>query len=225
MDKAIAIFSGGQDSTTCLGWALKHFEDVEAITFDYGQRHKVEIEQSKKICELLGVEQTIVSLDFLPTLVTSALTGSGDVCDKHVDHADLPASFVPNRNALFLTLAHAYAQKKHASALVIGANQTDYSGYPDCRSEFIMRLVVALNLGSNSQIDVVAPLLNLSKAETFKLAEEYDVLEIVLEESHTCYEGDRSKNVWGAGCGECPACLLRKNGYENFLRGKEHGQF
>lgn len=215
MYKAVVLFSGGQDSTTCLCWAKNRFDEVEALSFDYGQRHAVELVQAKAICKKLSVKQTIIDLSFLGSLVRSALTGDGDVNDKHEDRPNLPASFVPNRNALFLTLAHAYAQKVGAEVLVIGASQVDYSGYPDCRSEFLMRMMIALNLGSDSQIDIVAPLINLSKAETFKLAQAEECLDLVIELSHTCYQGDHeTKHAWGFGCGNCPACGLREQGWQ-----------
>ncbi|AGF91620.1 queuosine biosynthesis QueC ATPase [Cellulophaga phage phi47:1] len=216
--KAVVIFSGGQDSTTCLFWALNRYDEVEAITFNYGQKHSVEIEQSKIILEKYApsVKQTVIDISFLDTLVESALTSNGNV--ELINEKGLPASFVPNRNQLFITLSHAYAQKIGAQALVTGVCQTDYSGYPDCRLEFITALQGVTNLGSMSTIAIDTPLMHLNKAETFMLAKQENCLEAVLAESHTCYNGVRDIVLEsGKGCGTCPACLLRVKGYEDFL--------
>ncbi|MEK6793595.1 MAG: 7-cyano-7-deazaguanine synthase QueC [Spirochaetota bacterium] len=220
MGHALVVFSGGQDSTTCLGWAKNRAEKVDAITFSYGQRHAVELTAAKDIAALMNVPLKVVIIDFLSSLVTSALLSDGDIAAKHPDDASLPASFVPNRNALFLTLAHAYAQTIHADTIVAGMCETDYSGYPDCRREFIDAMERSLSLGSNKQIPIVTPLMYLTKAETFKRAETEGVLDIVIAKSHTCYEGDRSMHDWGYGCGQCPACVLRKNGFDEFVSGK-----
>ena len=219
MKKAVVIFSGGQDSVTCLGWAVGRFSDVEAITFDYGQKHVIEIEQSKKVCEKLDIRQTIIDISFLNTIVDSALTSKGDVSRSHSRLKNLPASFVPNRNQLFITLAHAYAQKIGAEVLVTGVCQTDFSGYPDCKLEFIQSIQNTSNLGSESNIQIETPLMFLNKAETFKLAEKEGILREVIELSHTCYNGDRIHRYdWGYGCGECPACKLRSRGWEEFKK-------
>ncbi|MEY4571384.1 MAG: Cellulophaga phage phiSM [Bacteroidota bacterium] len=217
--KGVVIFSGGQDSTTILFWAIKMLgvENVEAITFAYGQKHSIEVEQSKIICDLLKVKQTIVDISFLNTLVESALTSNGDV--NEINAKGLPASFVPNRNQLFITLAHAYAQKINAQWLVTGVCQTDYSGYPDCRHNFIQEIEKASNLGSDSNISIQTPLMYLNKKETWALANELGCLKWVVELSHTCYNGNRLKfNDWGYGCGECPACELRKKGYYEYIQ-------
>lgn len=217
--KTLVIFSGGQDSTTCLGWALNRSDEVEAITFYYGQKHKIEIEQSRKICILKGVKQTIIDLGFLNTLVDSALTSNGNVNEQHSRLKNLPASFVPNRNALFITLAHAYAQKIGAEAVVGGMCETDFSGYPDCRQGFINEIMMALNTGSEAEIGMCTPLMKLNKAAIFQLAEAEGILHEVINYSHTCYNGDRKhKHEWGYGCGECPACKLRANGYDEYKR-------
>lgn len=216
-EKALVVFSGGQDSTTCLGWAIQNYDTVEAITFAYKQRHQVEIQQAKKICDMFSIKQKIIGFDFLDSLVDSALLSDGKIDDHHPDHDNLSASFVPNRNALFLTLAHAYAQTKRAKAIVTGVCQTDYSGYPDCRQEFIDVIQAALNIGSESKIVIHTPLMHLSKAGTFALAEKVGIYNIVIEESHTCYEGDRTtRHDWGYGCGECPACKIRKKGWKEY---------
>ena len=218
MSRALVVFSGGQDSTTCLGWAKNRFDEVETITFDYGQKHRVEIEQARKIAEALHVKNTLLSLDAFSQLNDSALIdGSQDIGAQHSVHTNLPASFVPNRNAIFFTLAHAFAQKQGIEHIIIGVNQTDYSGYPDCREPFIKALELALNLGSEATIVFHYPLMHLTKAETFALSNVEGVLDLVIDESHTCYNGVHThKHAWGYGCGECPACALRKQGWERF---------
>lgn len=220
MSRALVVFSGGQDSTTCLGWAKNRFEYVESITFDYGQKHRVEIAQAEKIAKILGIKNTLLSLDAFSQLNDSALIDSTqDIGAHHRTHTNLPASFVPNRNAIFFTLAHAFAQKQGINHIIIGVNQTDYSGYPDCREPFVKALELALNLGSEASITFHYPLMNLTKAETFELSQKEGVLELVLNESHTCYNGDHQhKHAWGYGCGECPACILRKAGWETYER-------
>lgn len=221
MSKALVVFSGGQDSTTCLGWAKNRFEYVESITFDYGQKHKVEIAQAQKIASLLHVKNTLLSLDAFSQLNDSALIDrTQDIGAHHRVHTNLPASFVPNRNAIFFTLAHAFAQKQGIEHIIIGVNQTDYSGYPDCREPFVKALELALNLGSEANIIFHYPLMHLTKAETFALSKEEGVLDLVINESHTCYNGDHSeKHAWGYGCGMCPACVLRKMGWEAYEKG------
>ena len=215
--KALVVFSGGQDSTTCLGWAKNRYDSIEAITFNYGQKHKIEIEQSKKICEYFHIPQHIISMDFLKYISDSALISEGNVNEMHPRLKHLPASFVPNRNAVFLTIAHALAQKNGAEVLVTGVCQTDFSGYPDCRLPFIRKMQDALWIGSECFIKIETPLMNLIKAEIFKMAEQEGVLDIILNMSHTCYNGIQKKNDWGFGCGECPACKLRKKGWNEFI--------
>ncbi|MCF6172997.1 MAG: 7-cyano-7-deazaguanine synthase QueC, partial [Campylobacteraceae bacterium] len=188
MKKALIIFSGGQDSTTCLGWAKERFDVVETITFDYGQKHQIEIKQAKKIADIMGVKNTLLSINAFSELNDSALIDSNlDISSSHKHHKNLPASFVPNRNAIFFTLAHAFAQKQDINHLVTGINQTDYSGYPDCRENFVKALELALNLGSESDIKFHYPLMHLSKGETFDLAQKEGILDLVVNESHTCY--------------------------------------
>jgi 7-cyano-7-deazaguanine synthase len=218
VNKSVVIFSGGQDSTTCLYWAISKFgpRNVEAITFSYGQKHLVEIEQSKIICKFERIKQTIVDISFLNTLVDSALTSNGDV--NKLNAKGLPSSFVPNRNALFITLAHAYAQKIGATELITGVCQTDYSGYPDCRISFITAIEKALCLGSEEAIVIHTPLMYLNKKQTWDLARKLNCITEVVELSHTCYNGDRSiLNDWGYGCGICPACELRRKGYYEYI--------
>lgn len=218
---AVVVLSGGQDSVTCLGLVLKNFEKVYAVGFVYGQKHEVEIRCAHRICQEHGVPFTVFSIPALQSIGNSALirgTEQKDVSAKHTQNANLPASFVPNRNALFLTTAHAYAQKVGADCLITGVCETDFSGYPDCRDTFIRSLEETLNLGYETNIKIYTPLMWLNKAETFALAKAVDFLTVVLEDSHTCYNGDHNtNNVWGYGCGECPACKLRKQGFEAFI--------
>lgn len=223
MSKAVVLLSGGQDSTTILGKALHDGFEVSAIGFDYGQRHKVELQQAQIIADALKVPYKILNIQSFGELVSSALTGNGKVTDlhthAHIAHSGVPNSFVPNRNAVLLTLAHAYAQEVGADTIFAGMCQTDYSGYPDCRSVFISQLESALNTGYMTHIRIVTPLMWMTKAETFKMAQENMVLDAVLELSHTCYEGNHTdRHDWGYGCGECPACKLRANGYAEYLK-------
>ena len=178
--KAVVIFSGGQDSTTILFWAIKMLgaENVETVTFEYGQKHSIEVQQSKIICESVKVKQTIIDISFLGTIVESALTSNGDV--NKTNKKGLPDSFVPNRNQLFITLAHAYAQKIDAQMLVTGVCQTDYSGYPDCRQDFITEIEKTSNLGSDSNISIQTPLMYLNKKETWHMAAKLGCLEQVV---------------------------------------------
>jgi 7-cyano-7-deazaguanine synthase len=221
MSSALIVFSGGQDSTTCLGWAKSRFDDIETLTFDYGQKHRVEIYQAKKIADALNVNNFVLNINAFSQLNDSALIdGSLDISSAHRTKPNLPASFVPNRNAIFFTLGLAYAQKLGINNIIVGINQTDYSGYPDCRQTFIEALELSLNLGSESEIKFHYPLMHLTKGETFKMSEEEGILDMVINESHTCYNGDHNtKNAWGYGCGDCPACILRAKGWEDY---KEH---
>lgn len=216
---ALVVLSGGQDSVTCLGYALKMFTRVAAVSFKYGQRHAIELQCADLLCKKYSIRHHVVDLgSTLQSLVTSALVGSGDVSAPHAHKAGLPASFVPGRNALFLTLSHALAQELGAGAIITGVCQTDYSGYPDCRDEFIRAMQFALNTGYQTPgLAILTPLMHLTKGQTFLLADEMGWLTEVIENSHTCYEGDHdTKHEWGYGCGECPACLLRAKGWEEY---------
>lgn len=223
---ALVIFSGGQDSTTCLGWAKNRYEKVTAISFVYGQKHNVEIQQAKLIAEEYGVDHHIIEADFFGGLVNSALTHNGDVNVAHEDNDSLPASFVPNRNAFFITLAHAFAQKVDAGTLVTGTCETDGSSlhegsgipsYPDCTRNFIDAITLALNLGSLVNIHIETPLMYIDKCETWKLADDEGCYDVVREKSHTCYNGVADMNDFGRGCGECPSCNARKRGHDEFI--------
>lgn len=219
--KCIVIFSGGQDSSTTAGWAKASFKEVQLLAFDYNQRHKIELTQAKIIAQKLNLPLHLIPISSLDALAESALFmhSCENLSAAHAKNPRLPASFVPNRNALFITLAHAFAQKLQAQNLALGVSEADYSGYPDCRREFIDLIQNALNLGSDTQITIHTPLEKMSKKEEFALAKELGILEIILEDSHTCYEGDRSqRHVWGYGCGICPACILRKRGWEAFIQ-------
>ena len=218
MKKCLVIFSGGQDSTTCLGYAIQKYDEVECISFKYGQKHDKEIKQAKKICERLNIKQHIIDISFFSNVVDSALTSNGDVNTKHNRLKNLPSSFVPNRNAIFITISHALAQKIDANYLVTGVCETDFSGYPDCRDNFIKSLNVSLNIGSESNIVIDTPLMWLNKKETWQLAEDVNFLEIVKTMTLTCYNGITKENQWGLGCGNCPACLLRKKGYDEYVQ-------
>ncbi len=214
-ERAVILFSGGQDSTTCLGWARNRY-DCQAIVFDYGQRHHIEIIQAEKIAALLNVPLTRLDIPNYAHIVDSALLDQGDVSAPHGRQSHLPAAYVPNRNALFLTLAHAFAQHVDAGVLVGGMCQTDFSGYPDCRRDFIDAMALALNMGSEVDIRIETPLMDIDKAQTFALAEAEGVLDLVLRESHTCYNGLRTPHEWGGGCNACPACRLRARGWEKY---------
>lgn len=217
---AVIVLSGGQDSVTCLGLASAQYGSVRAIAFDYGQRHKVELACAASVCERNRVPFELVPVPMLSKLVTSALTGEGDVSASHAYKPGLPASFVPARNALFLTLAHAYAQESRSDTVITGVCQTDFSGYPDCRDHFVQTLALALNFGYETDITIRTPLMYLTKAETFALAEKVGFLHEVIHDSHTCYNGDHSTfHEWGYGCGACPACQLRAAGYQKFVEG------
>jgi 7-cyano-7-deazaguanine synthase len=221
--RALVLFSGGQDSTTCLFWALEHFETVAALGFDYGQRHRVELEQAAEIAHQAGVPFEVV--DVRGTLRGSALTEPGKATsDPHERAPDLPAAFVPGRNALFLALAasRAFLRADPGAGLdlVGGMCQADFSGYPDCRLGFIQAQEKALGLALDRPLRIHTPLMDLTKAETWKAAKDLgtvrgiDVLHAVREMSHTDYHGDRSeRHAWGYGKLDNPASVLRAKGY------------
>ena len=211
---AVVLFSGGQDSTTCLYWAKRYFEQVFALGFDYGQRHAVELTQAEKIADLANVPMEI--LNIRGTVGGSALIDiDQDVSGEHFANPALPAAFVPGRNALFLTLAAGYAFNLNVVDLVGGMCETDYSGYPDCRREFVDSMQNALSLALDHQLRIHTPLMRLSKAATWKLARELDILEVVRDLTHTDYNGNRSeRHEWGFGRLDNPASVLRAKGYE-----------
>lgn len=210
--KALVVFSGGQDSTTCLFWALKNFNEVEVVTFDYNQRHSLEIECAKSIANELGVRHHILDMALLNQLAPSALTRD-DIDVKDGEEGGLPSSFVPGRNLVFLTFAGILASQIGAKHIVTGVCETDFSGYPDCRDIFVKSLNVTLNLSMDSHFVIHTPLMWIDKAETWKLADELGALEFVREKTLTCYNG-----IIADGCGECPACKLRKRGLDEYLK-------
>ena len=209
-ENALVVLSGGQDSTTCLYWAIDKFggRNVESVTFDYGQRHRVELDCAAAIAASAGVGHTILPIDTFSVLGGTALTDGGvDVKSELDPDTQLPNTFVPGRNLIFLTYAAALAYKRGTKHLVTGVAQTDYSGYPDCREETIEALTKAINLGMETEIEIHTPLMYLSKADTVRLAKEVGALE-AMSDTHTCYNGQRPP------CGQCPACVLRAKGFE-----------
>lgn len=206
----MVALSGGQDSTTCLYWAIDKFgrHAVDTITFDYGQRHRIELECAASVADFAGVPNSVLPLDTFAALGGNALTDARIDVRHEVDaDTNLPNTFVPGRNIVFLTLAAAYAWQRNIEHLVTGVAQTDYSGYPDCRDEAIKALETTIRLGMEIDLTIHTPLMHLSKMETVKLAEELGALE-AMALTHTCYQGSRPP------CGECPACKLRARGFE-----------
>jgi 7-cyano-7-deazaguanine synthase len=227
-DSALVLFSGGQDSTTCLAWALARYAHVETVGFDYGQRHRVELDCRGEILAALRRDfpawaarlgdDHLLDLSMLGRLSETALTQ-----DKAIAFAasGLPNTFVPGRNLLFFTFAAALAYRRGVKHLVGGMCETDYSGYPDCRDDTLKALQVALNLGMEQRFVIDTPLMWIDKAQTFALADEIGgekLMAIVLELTHSCYMGDRThRHDWGYGCGTCPACELRSQGWLRYV--------
>ena len=219
LDPAVVVLSGGQDSITCLYLALSRHAKVYAVSFLYGQKHRTELVQAAKVADRESVPHSLLDLSFFGAMVTSELVNdNGDTTQPHPYKPGLPASFVPNRNALFLTLAHAQAQELGAKYIYTGVCQTDFSGYPDCREGFIQQFEHALNVGYETDIRILTPMMHLDKADTFEMARELNCLHAVIEDSHTCYNGDRTnRHEWGYGCGQCPACVIRERGFIEFV--------
>ena len=212
-NKALVVFSGGQDSTTCLFWAKKHFEEVHAICFRYGQKHEQEVVYAQRIAERADVPFTVLDLSFISQLaVNCSLTNQAITMDRDKPADTPPNTFVPGRNLFFLSVAAVYAREHDIMNIVTGVSQTDFSGYPDCRDSFIKSLNVTLNLSMGEQFILHTPLMWRDKAETWALADELGVLDLVREKTLTCYNG-----ITGDGCGECPACKLRRRGLEEYL--------
>ncbi|MEP0707321.1 MAG: 7-cyano-7-deazaguanine synthase QueC [Parvibaculum sp.] len=225
--RALVLFSGGQDSTVCLAWALARYDEVETVGFDYGQAHAVELDCRKAIrtglaafpewAPKLGPDHTI-SLAELGRISETALTRDVEI---EMGENGLPTTFVPGRNLLFFTYAAALGYRRGATALVGGMCETDYSGYPDCRSETIAALEKAISLGMDKPFTLETPLMWIDKAATWALARELGgsrLVDLIVEESHTCYRGDREhRHDWGYGCGACPACDLRARGHAAFI--------
>jgi len=231
MSTALILFSAGQDSATCLAWALDTYDRVETIGFAYGQRHAVEMSQRPILRSAIAAQNkswaarlggdVVVDISGYGALAESALTA-----DRAIEmlESGLPSTFVPARNLVFLSVAAAHAYRRSAATLVGGMCETDYSGYPDCRRETIDAMEQALSLGLASPLKIETPLMRLTKAETWALAHQLGgaaLVETILEHSHTCYEGDRShRHDWGYGCGECPACDLRAKGWREWAATK-----
>jgi 7-cyano-7-deazaguanine synthase len=226
-DTALVLFSGGQDSTVCLAWALARFALVETVGFAYGQRHAVELDVRPRIREHIAAlnadwkarlgDDHVVKLDALAAISDSALTR-----DKAIEIADngLPTTFVPGRNLIFFCFSGALAYRRGARHLVAGMCETDYSGYPDCRDDTVKAMQVALTLGLDKRFTIHTPLMWIDKADTFAMAEQLGgqaLLDLIVEETHSCYLGDRTqRHEWGYGCGACPACQLRAQGFARF---------
>jgi 7-cyano-7-deazaguanine synthase len=232
LDTALVLFSGGQDSTVCLAWALSRFPRVETIGFDYGQRHAVELTVRPAVRDRLAAlnsdwakrlgDDHVVRLDALAAISETALTR-----DMQIEIAGngLPTTFVPGRNLIFFAFAGALAYRRGAKHIVAGMCETDYSGYPDCRDDTVKAMQVALGLGMDRRFVLHTPLMWIDKAATFAMAEEIGgraLLDLVIEATHSCYLGDRiHRHDWGYGCGECPACKLRSEGFARFIQGKK----
>lgn len=215
--KAVIVFSGGQDSTTCLIHALPHYDEVHCITFDYGQRHVAEVEVAQQLAKQLGATvHKVMDVSLLNELAISSLTRDNiPVPTVNSSGESLPSTFVPGRNILFLTLAAIYAYQVKAEAVITGVCETDFSGYPDCRDEFVKALNQALKLGMEYDVRLQTPLMWLNKAETWALADYHQQLDLVRQQTLTCYNG-----VLGSGCGECDACNLRARGLNEYLQNK-----
>jgi len=209
-DKCVVVLSGGQDSTTCLFWAIKNFNYVEAIGFDYDQKHRLELRCAKEICDKQSIKYTVLDLSLLNQLTINALTRD-DIIPEMVNGKS--TAFVDGRNLLFLTFASIYAKQKGINNIITGVCETDFSGYSDCRDIFIKSLNVTLNLAMDYNFVIHTPLMWLNKKETWELADKLGCIDIVKNETLTCYNG-----IVGDGCGECPACKLRLKGYEEYLK-------
>jgi 7-cyano-7-deazaguanine synthase len=224
LDNALVLFSGGQDSTVCLAWALERFARVETIGFAYGQRHAIELAVRPRIRSALAAhsqewrarlaDDHIVRIDALAEISDTALTREAEI---EIGKSGLPTTFVPGRNLVFFAFAGAVAYRRNIHHLVGGMCETDFSGYPDCRDDTIKAMQVALTLGTDRRFVIHTPLMWIDKAATFALAHQIGgaaLIDILLAETHTCYLGDRGhRHDWGFGCGECPACRLRATGY------------
>ena len=231
--RALVLFSGGQDSTTCLAWALaqpERFDRVDCVAFDYGQRHRIELDCRGAVLQAMRAQfpqwaprlgdDTLIDMTLLRALGDSALTSERAI---ELQSNGLPSTFVPGRNLLFLTAAAALAYRQGASVLVGGMCETDYSGYPDCRDETIRALARALTLGLDQPLAIETPLMFIDKAATWALADRLGgaaLVALIEEHTHTCYVGERGvRHAWGFGCGHCPACLLRERGHARWRAG------
>lgn len=218
-ESALVLFSGGQDSTTCLFWAKEKFGEVYALCFSYGQRHSQEIENARKIAELANVPFRVLDIGVIAELVPNSLINKDIVMDEDKPEGKVPNTFVPGRNMFFLTFAATIAYEKNIRHLVTGVSQADYSGYPDCRDTFIRSINATLNLAMEREFVVHTPLMWLNKKEVWGLSDELGVFDLVREQTLTCYNG-----VIAQGCGRCPACKLREAGLEAYLKDKKRKQ-
>ncbi|MSO68168.1 MAG: 7-cyano-7-deazaguanine synthase QueC [Pseudolabrys sp.] len=226
-DSALVLFSGGQDSTVCLAWALERFARVETVGFDYGQRHAVELEVRPRLRDGLAAlradwkarlgDDHMIKLDALAAISDTVLTRETAI---EIAGSGLPTTFVPGHNLIFFCFAGALAYRRGARHIVAGMCETDYSGYPDCRDDTVKAMQVALTLGLDKRVTLHTPLMWIDKAATFAMAETLGgagLLDLVIEDRHSCYVGDRAdRHAWGYGCGDCPACILRAKGFETF---------
>ena len=211
-NEALVVFSGGQDSTTCLFWAKREFGKVHALTFRYGQKHVLEVEMAERLAAKAGVDFHILDVPLVGQLGANSLTDTSIVMDQEKPEDSFPNTFVPGRNLFFLSIAAVFARERGIRHIVTGVSQTDFSGYPDCRDAFIRSLNVTLDLAMDEQFVIHTPLMWLDKARTWSLADSLGVLDIVRNETLTCYNG-----IPGDGCGHCPACRLRRAGLEKYL--------
>ncbi|PTG06131.1 7-cyano-7-deazaguanine synthase QueC [Staphylococcus chromogenes] len=215
-EKALVVFSGGQDSTTCLFYAKSHFKEVELVTFEYGQRHSQEIDVAKNIAQEQGLKHHVLDMSLLSQLTPNALTSH----DMSIDTSnDVPNTFVPARNLLFLSFAGALAYQINAKHIITGVCETDFSGYPDCRDAFIKSMNVTMSLAMDRDFVIHTPLMWLNKKETWALSDDLGALEYIRHNTLTCYNG-----IIAEGCGTCPACQLRQNGLDAYLaeKGESH---
>ena len=229
---ALVLFSGGQDSATCLAWALDRYERVETLAFDYGQRHRIELQARLRVLEEIGArypqwagslaEDHELDLSVLGQVSETSLTRETEI---RMEASGLPNTFVPGRNLMFLTLAAALAYRRGLDVIVAGVCETDYSGYPDCRDDTVKAMQVALSLGMDRRFVLETPLMWIDKAATWRLAEQLggaELVALIVEHTHTCYLGERGqRHEWGYGCGRCPACTLRAQGWARYREGAD----
>ena len=224
--RALVLFSGGQDSTTCLAHALSHYAHVETLGFDYGQRHSVELQARQTVLQRLRWQfphwaarlgpDHVLNVDVIGQIGGSSLTEDVAIA---MQQDGLPNTFVPGRNLLFMTLAGALAYRRGLQVLVTGVSEADFSGYPDCRDDTMKAMQLALNLGLERRLRISTPLMWRDKAAVWQLAFDLGgqaVIDLIVQDSHTCYQGTRTPHAWGAGCGQCPACQLRASGWERW---------
>ena len=224
--RALGLFSGGQDSTTCLAHALTHYAHVETLGFDYGQRHSVELQARQTVLQRLRWQfphwaarlgpDHVLNVDVIGQIGGSSLTEDVAIA---MQQDGLPNTFVPGRNLLFMTLAGALAYRRGLQVLVTGVSEADFSGYPDCRDDTMKAMQLALNLGLERRLRISTPLMWRDKAAVWQLAFELGgqaLIDLIVQDSHTCYQGTRTPHAWGAGCGQCPACQLRASGWERW---------